>query len=444
MNLDIAGHRIRRIVVLGFGITGRAVAGFCVRVGLPVAVSDANRLSDASRTWLRAHGVPYEDGGHTAEWVTSGDAVILSPGVSIDSAVVVAAREAGLLVSSELDLAQSQVPSIPIVAVTGTNGKGTTVTLIDAILRSAGVHTSLGGNIGTPFISLVDRIEGESVVVLEVSSYQLEQSVRFRPTIGVLLNLAPDHLERHRTMSAYAAAKGRLLQFQREDDTAVLPFELRDRFRQGRARRRFYDEPYPNLPAGWERLSPHNRRNLAAALTAVDALAPNLDLSGLAIDRVAGAFALPHRMEEVGSVAGIRAIDDSKSTNADAAIAALRSVEGPVVLLLGGRHKRAGYDALAREIRTRDVRHAVLFGEAAERLAEALAAAGIRPLRATDLEAAVTTGLTVARPGDTLLFSPACSSHDAFTDYAARGDAFVRLIRAQADDGHRPHKDLSP
>ena len=434
MSVEIDGRPIRRLLVLGLGVTGAAVVAFGQQAGLAVVVSEAGALSEDQRKRLDASGIAYEEGGHTERFLDAVDAVVLSPGVPPDAPIPQAARARGALVLSELDFAAAESGATPIVAVTGTNGKGTTVTLIDEILRFAGMKTVLGGNIGTPFVSLLDRAAASDAIVLEVSSYQLEPCDRFRPKVGVLLNLTPDHLARHGTMAAYAAAKGRLFQQQESDDVAVLPIALGETFLQGRAVRRFYDTPFPPMPAGSDDLSPHNRLNLAAALTAVDALAPGLDLGGLSIDQLEGAFRLPHRLEDLGVFDGVRAINDSKSTNGDSSIAALRSIDGPVVLLLGGRHKGGGYEALAREIRARDVRVVVVFGEAAPRLAETLEAEGVRPRRAEDLEVAVAFGFEVARPGDTLLFSPGCSSFDAFPDYATRGEAFTELARSRKSD----------
>ncbi|MGB2982587.1 MAG: UDP-N-acetylmuramoyl-L-alanine--D-glutamate ligase [Candidatus Bipolaricaulia bacterium] len=432
MSLDVAGSRVQTILVLGLGVTGRAVVTYCLEQGLTPRVSDAHELTADARSWLREASVPFEEGGHAETLLAGADAVVLSPGVPVDHPIVSAAEKAGVLVLSELDLAWSQAFSTPIVAVTGTNGKGTTVTLIDAILRQAGLRTRLGGNIGTPFISLLAGIEACDAVVLEASSFQLEGSRFLHPRVGVLLNLTPDHLDRHGSMGAYAAAKGRLFRLQGDHDVAVLPVGLRDTFRQARARKVHFDAPPPTLPPGAARLSPHNRSNLAAAITAVGELDPGLDLSRLSLDALEDAFSLPHRMQRVGSIGRVQAIDDSKSTNADSAIAALRAVEATTVLLVGGRHKGGGYDSLAREIRKRDVRRVVVFGEAADDLADLLEPSKVVIVHARSVEDAVDVGLASARPGDTLLFSPACSSFDAFRDYADRGETFVRAIRARS------------
>jgi UDP-N-acetylmuramoylalanine--D-glutamate ligase len=441
MSLDVGGLPIRRLLVLGFGVTGRAVVEFCLRRGLPPSVSEARRLTGDERAWLTDHGIAFEEDGHTERLLSNADVVVLSPGVPADHPVPSAARDAGILVLSELDFASSQAFGVPIVAVTGTNGKGTTVTLIDAILRRTGWRTRLGGNIGTPFISLVEGIEDCDAVVLEASSFQLEQSELLRPRVGALLNLTPDHLDRHGTMAAYAEAKGRLFRLQDHEDVAVVPSGLRDVFRQGKGRRISFDAPPPALPVGIEPLSPHNRENLAAAISCVAALDPTFDGRALVIDSLQDAFSLPHRMQEIGAVNRVRVINDSKSTNANSTVAALRAIDARTTLLLGGRHKGAGYTALAREIRSRDVRRVVVFGEAASFFEDLFENEGITAMRAASMEEAVALGLAGARWGDVLLFSPACSSFDAFRNYAERGNAFVRGVRACSGFVERTGKD---
>jgi len=429
------GRPIRSLLILGFGVTGRAVAEFAAAHRVRALISEGGSLGERARTWLDARGVPFEEGGHTERFLGQAEAVVLSPGVRADEPVVRAAEAADLPVLSELDLATLQVPSLPVVAVTGTNGKGTTVVLIDEILRQAGWHSTVGGNIGTPFVSLLDGVEELDVIVLEASSYQLEQTRFLKPRVAALLNLTPDHLKRHGTMAAYAAAKGRLFRRQEPDDVAVLPMALAAVFDQGSARRIFFDAREIALPPGADHLAPHNRLNLAAAVCAACAFNPSIDPKEIDLSTLESAFHLPHRMEEVGRLDGVRIVNDSKSTNADSAVAALRSTDGPAVLLLGGRSKGAGYEALADEIRRRavrqEIRSVVLFGEAAAEFEIVFAGAGAVTERASSLEEAVDIGLAAAAPGDSLLLSPACSSFDAFRNYEARGNAFVEVVRAR-------------
>lgn len=432
MIVESGGRRIRSLLILGLGVTGRAVAEFCSRRGIRAFVSEAGVLDSASRGWLEERRIPYEDGGHSDRFLEEAEAVVLSPSVRPDVPTILAARASGLPTLSELDLAALQVPSVPIVAVTGTNGKGTTATLIDAVLRAFGRHPRLGGNIGTPFVSLIGRPDACDVFVLEASSYQLEQTEHLRPCVAALLNLTPDHLTRHGTMDAYAAAKGRLLERQTAEDTAVLPAGLADRFRQGSGRRLLFDAPTVKLPAGAEGLAPHNRLNLAAALCAVAAFDSEIDPLSVDVATLSDAFRLPHRLEEVGWIGDVRIVNDSKSTNADSSIAALRAVDAPVVLLLGGRSKGAGYGALAAEIGRRRVRSTILFGEAVEEFEALFAEAGIGAERARTLDEAVGVGLRAARGGDVLLLSPGCSSFDAYDNYEERGRAFVRAVRARS------------
>ena len=228
-------------------------------------------------------------------------------------------------------------------------------------------------------------------------------------------------------MEAYRAAKGRLFRLQTADDVAILPSRWADRFREGSARRVRFDRG-DGMPAGAERLALHQQANLRAALCACEALYTGFDQDGIPIDRIAEVLRLPHRMEVVGRVGGVRVIDDSKATNPASTVAALAAVDGASVLLLGGQAKEAGYDALCDAIDAAAVRRIIVFGAAADRLAELL---GRRPVeRVAGVEQAIRAGLAVARPGDTLLFSPACASFDAYRNFEERGEAFARAVRA--------------
>jgi UDP-N-acetylmuramoylalanine--D-glutamate ligase len=280
-------------------------------------------------------------------------------------------------------------------------------------------------------ISLVETVAPGDVLVIEMSSYQLEQMVAFRPDVGVLLNLAPDHLARHGSMRAYAESKGQLFKNQKETDVAVLPRCLADRFSQGRARRVYYDEQFADLPSGATKLRTHEQANLRAALCAWEAVSPIQSISDVDLSKILPALRLPHRMSPIGWVNDVLVINDSKATNPAATVAAISSLPGRLVLLLGGRFKEGGYNALASAVDADRVRQIVLFGEASAQLEAALSAGqkAMPRLAAASLEDAVHLGLRVAEPGDTLLLSPACSSFDGFRDFADRGERFADVIR---------------
>jgi UDP-N-acetylmuramoylalanine--D-glutamate ligase len=423
-----------RLLMLGFGLTGKAVCAFAIKHGLPIVVSEFGQLSQEQQIWLEERSILFEHSGHTPLFLAQVDTVVLSPGVPADRPILSEARERGIAVISEIDFALGFIGECPVVAVTGTNGKSSTVEVITKILQTQKLRARSAGNIGIPLISLVDEVAAMDALVLEISSYQLEQSCGFRPNIGLLLTLTPDHLHRHTTMKAYADAKGRLFTNQGPDDVAIIPRMLASQFDGGRGRRMIYDEIFDVLPPGTDNLLPHEQSNLRAALAACQALVPGFDVSKLPMDEICPAFRLPHRMEVLGFIDGVRIINDSKSTNAGSAIVALRSVEEPIVLLLGGHSKGAGYESLIDAIANSDVREVILFGEAADELNDLfvqLLTDGPPVSVTRTMEAAVVRGLRIAQTGDVLLLSPACSSYDAFTDYVERGELFVSMIRTQ-------------
>lgn len=431
--MRIASREVTQATVLGYARTGEAVASFLARRGARVLVSERGILTANARRALDAAGIAHEEGGHSTAALET-DLLVLSPGVPPTLALLAEAARRGIPVISELDLASLFIPpEIPIVAVTGTNGKSTTVELMGALLRASGRDTVVAGNIGTPAISILERPSLPEVLVLEASSFQLEQSLHLHPQVAVLLNLSPNHLDRHGTMEAYTAAKARLFERQTERDAAVLPRGLCATFPAGRARRVFFDEaPLSPLPFLAE-LAPHNRANLRAALAACAALFPDFAPSRVRREDLREALSLPFRLHLEGSVAGVDVLNDSKSTNAASTIAALASVPSPVVLILGGRHKGGGYEELARAIIARAVRSVVLYGEAAPLLAATLDVTGYgRAMECVDLRQAFAEALSVSRPGDTILLSPACSSFDQYKDYTKRGEDFAQIVRSHA------------
>ncbi|MBE0636692.1 hypothetical protein IH601_11905, partial [Candidatus Bipolaricaulota bacterium] len=326
-----------RLLVLGFGVTGRAVCDYALRHSFPVCVSDQRHLSQSQQHWLEANEIAFEHEGHTARFLSAVDAVILSPGIPDDHPVVQAARQRDLRVLSEIEFALGLLSGHRVIAVTGTNGKSSTVEVIAKLLKLQGQQAWVAGNIGIPLISIVDEVARGDVLVLEVSSYQLEQSRRLRPGVGVLLNLTPDHMQRHKDMRSYAEAKSRLFAHQEASDVAIMPKALASQFEAGEGRRVFYDglnDPFPDFVGG---LLPHERSNLKAAVAACETLGPDFDRDRVSMGDILEAFRLPHRMETVGTIHGVHVINDSKSTNAASTIAALRCMNAPTVVLLGGR-----------------------------------------------------------------------------------------------------------
>jgi UDP-N-acetylmuramoylalanine--D-glutamate ligase len=353
-------------------------------------------------------------------------AVVKSPGVPDRAPVVAEARRRGLPVMGELELAWRLVPA-EVIAVTGTNGKTTTVELLGEIHRAAGVPVRVVGNVGRAYASLAGEELGGAVVVCEASSFQLEDTLAFAPEAGVLLNLEPDHLDRHGTLEAYREAKLQVFARQGPGDVAVAPPGLAI---PGAARR---VAPLPVRDgAVWhegERLEvrlrgPHNLANAASA--AAVALARGVDpRPGLA------SFAgVEHRLEEVERIGGVLYINDSKATNVASTLVALASLrEAPVHLILGGQGKGQDFTPLRAPIAAGDV-SVYLIGEDAERIGAAVGGE-----RCGDLPTALDRAAARARPGDVVLLSPACASFDQFADFEARGRAFKELVRARRSSG---------
>jgi len=345
--------------------------------------------------------------------------VVKSPGVPNEAPVIARARQLGLPVVGELELAWRLLPN-RFVAVTGTNGKTTTVELLGAIWRAAGLPVAVAGNVGKPLSALVGEVGADATIVCEVSSFQAEDAVSLAPDVGVLLNLTPDHLDRHGSFDAYRDAKLSLFARQAPDQLAIAPdwIEL-----PGEGRRVALGEP--PLPADEIRLrGPHNLENARAAATA--ALAAGVPGEAVA-DALRSFAGVPNRLEEVGTVDGVLYVNDSKATNVSAAARAIESFFAGVHVILGGSLKGGGFEGLREPVAERC--HACyLIGEAADRLAIDLAPAGVPLHRCGDLESAVAAARSAARPGEVVLLSPACASYDQFRDYEERGDRFRALV----------------
>jgi UDP-N-acetylmuramoylalanine--D-glutamate ligase len=434
-----------RALVCGFGRTGRAVARVLASHGVAVRVTDratAAALGVDPGEWP---GMELLLGEQAPDVLAGVDLVVPSPGVPGCDPVLSAAVTRGIVVASEIEVAFGFL-ACPLVAITGTNGKSTTTTLVGLAFEAAGRRPFVGGNLGTPLVTAAD---GDfDVAVAEVSSFQLEWTRRFRPVAAAVLNVTPDHLDRHASFAEYRELKGRLFAAQQATDLAVANRDDADALALGRAAPgrlvTFGREPVAHgafatatgvavrLGDGEERydlgrtrlLGEHNRENVMAAAL----LARSLDVPPAALQHAIDTMEpLPHRLALVAERRGVRWYDDSKATNVGAAAKSLASLSGPLVLLAGGVDKGGDYAPLAAAACGK-TRFALLFGAAAERIAAALTAAGVPVRTVTTLAAAVEGAAAVASRGDAVVLAPACSSFDMFTDYAARGRAFRAAV----------------
>ncbi len=414
---ELAG---RRVLVVGLARSGIAASEALLGVGAAVVGFDRDEALDVGR--LAALGVEIHLGVEEETLLQGIDVVVKSPGVPGETVLVDRARARGVPVWSEIELGVRLLDN-PILGVTGTNGKTTTSELLGAVFRSAARPVEVAGNVGRPLTSLVGTVSPDAWVVCELSSFQLEDVHTLDPEIAVLLNLEPDHLDRHGTLERYTDAKLRLFERQSGDDVAVVPRGFGDV--PGEARRVEFagDDALPAEPRIPGR---HNRENAAAATAAARA-------AGIADDAIADALVtfagVPHRIELVRELRGVRFVNDSKATNVAAALRALASFpEARLHVILGGRGKRESYEPLAAAFDESD--RAYLIGEAAEEIAPALVAAGVELVRAGVLATALREAAAAAVAGDVVLLSPACASFDQFRDFEARGAAFRELVEA--------------
>jgi len=413
----------RHATVLGLGRSGQALVKFLIARGVNVFASDQGLLRPELKAELLSLGAVIEENGHTEHALQNADVVIVSPGIESTTPILKTARSRRIPIIGELELAYQFCPSDTIIAITGTNGKTTTTRLTGELLKSYGADVLVAGNIGIPLIEHIDQIRPETIVVLEVSSFQLETIHTFKPRVSLFTNFAPNHLDRYKTLAEYFDAKCRLFENQTEDDFAVvsrqlplLPTALPTMF--------FYEKTLPQLQS--LNLSPHNRLNLAAALTATrtidSAITPNkIDLQQI--------FNIPHRIQYVGEVNRVRFYDDSKATNVAATLAALETFDAPLIPILGGHDKGCDYAPLAQAIVKKEIKHVLLLGEASRKIARALEQGGYhQPLSVVrDLREAVS--LATHHPGSVCLLSPACSSFDMFKNYEERGEVFRQAVQ---------------
>jgi len=437
-------------LVVGLARSGRAAARLLAGRGEQVTGVDSGYPDGAAglaregvEVFLDTDGLDRLDGTRT---------VVKSPGVPREAPVIAAALERGIDVVGELELAWRAIPN-RFLAVTGTNGKTTTVELLGHVYRTAGEPVTVAGNVGTPLASLAGDVDPAATVICEASSFQLEDSSYFAPECGVFLNLAPDHLDRHRDMEGYLAAKLRIFANQGNDDVAIYNAEdpalagvdlggcaRRVAFCRGAAPECevalaegtiFYDGE-PLIAAGELGLvGEHNIDNAMAAASAALAMGIDRDAVREGLRSFAG---VPHRLEQVAEIGGVRFVNDSKATNVASAVVGISAFEGGVHAILGGSEKREPFAPLIEPLRERCVA-CYLTGATADRLAAELApafVAGVEPHRAADLEDAVHRAAAAARPGEVVLLSPACASFDLFENFERRGDRFREIVEGLA------------
>ncbi len=405
-----------RVLVLGLARSGRAAVTALRTHGVDVSAYDANPELDIAGIEIGADLGAWDDA-----LLDGVELVVKSPGIPTEAPPVASARARGVSVISEIELG-ARLLANPILGITGTNGKTTTAALLGAMFAAAGVAAEVVGNIGRPLTSLVGAVSRDAWVVCELSSFQLEDVESLHCRIAVLLNLEPDHLDRHGSFERYRDAKLRLFERQTPDDLAIVPrgFDAVP----GAGRRLEFDGA-DELPA--EPLIPgaHNRENAVAATAAARAAG----LPDAAIAEALETFAgVEHRIEHVATVAGVRYINDSKATNVAAARRALAAFPGArKLVILGGRGKAEPYAPLADAFGPDD--RAYLIGEASEAIGVALGSAGVPFERSGDLASAVASAAAEGREGDVVLLSPACASFDQFRDYEVRGQEFGKLVQ---------------
>jgi UDP-N-acetylmuramoylalanine--D-glutamate ligase len=390
-------------------------------IGCDAGASEDPRLAEAARR-LSAAGVEVQLDASGVALAARARTLIKSPGVPQSAPLVVAARSRGIPVLGELEVAWRLLEN-EFVAVTGTNGKTTTTEWIGHIHREAEAPVAVAGNVGTAVSSLIGEIDSGTTVVCEASSFQLEDTEAFAPEAAVLLNLEPDHLDRHESMEAYTAAKLRIFANQSGDDIAVVPGDGISLSTRARVIR-YGDGAERELAEEIRLPGEHNRQNgMAAAATC---LARGIDEQAVA-QGLRTFRGVVHRLEPIAELDGVRWVNDSKATNVASTIVALRAFRGGVHLIAGGRGKGQDFSPLAPLVRDR-CRAAYLIGEAAPELAVALESAGVELHEVGDLARAVAQARRRARIGETVLLSPACASYDQYQDFEARGDHFRALV----------------
>jgi UDP-N-acetylmuramoylalanine--D-glutamate ligase len=456
----------KRVLVIGLARTGVATALFCAERGALVTATDTRTADELGESVAKLHaaGVHLQLGGYSDAILHLQQLVIPSPGVPADAPLLAKARELGIPVWSEIELA-SRFLRGQLIGITGSNGKTTTTVLVEHILRRAGFAAKAAGNIGTPLIALANESTDRSFTVAELSSFQLELIEVFRPNLSVLLNLSPDHLDRHKSFRAYAAAKARIFENQIEHDFAVLNLDDKNclefapsrpqlywfsrksevaqgsfvrngtiLFRSGGMEQEILDCAELSLPGA------HNLENVLAAVAVTRLVGAKPELLAEAIRSFPG---IEHRIEFVAEIHGVRYYNDSKATNVDATLKALEAFPGRIFVILGGKDKDSDYTQLRAALRDKAIL-ALLIGDAADKIEKQIAGS-VAIQRSGTLGDAVQLAAQSAHAGDIVLLTPACASFDQFQNYEHRGRVFKELVQHLPDSAesaeHKGRKD---
>lgn len=436
----------KKVLVVGLGKTGLALAKFLIAKGARVTISDRQPASALVGQIRRLKDIDFEleSGGHGLKTFLEADLIVLSPGVPPNLTPIEVARASGIPVLSELDLASHFIKT-PIIAITGTNGKTTTTTLIAKVLKTNGLRVWSGGNLGRPIIDAA-ALNKLDYIVAEVSSFQLELTSKFHPYIGVFLNISKDHLDRHGDLSLYFGCKSKLFSVQTKNDWAILDKDNPDIANVPTlGRKLFFSDKRELFPGAYLKdghifaclnslrwqldigslplLGKHNYKNIMAVLLVAQIAGCKFNATEKTIYNFKG---LPHRLEWVKAINGINFYNDSKGTNVGATIAALESLNPPIILIAGGLSKTQKFEPL-RKIVKKKVKAAILLGEAKDAIAQALD--GTAPIiKVSDLKEAVLAAMDWAKNRENVLFSPACASFDMFRDYKQRGLIFKKIV----------------
>ena len=441
----------KRISILGMARSGVSCAILLHKMGAEVFVSDIKKkeLLSSQISQLEDFDIDFETGGHTSQAIQNKDFIVVSPGIPSDIPLLNQAEELGIPRFSEIEIAY-WLTDAKIVGVTGSNGKTTTVTLLGEILKEDKREYQVGGNIGIPFSGIVEKVSPDGIIMLELSSFQLEWIEEFRPYVASVLNITPDHLDRHADMNSYIAAKLRILENQTENDFAVLNVDNEGSLKFsafGKSKKVFFStktEPEPGAfirggklftrSNGWETeiiavgdigiKGPHNLSNVCATCAICSILGVAPDSMRKTLLSFTG---VEHRLEPVAAISGVSFINDSKATNVDSVWYALQSVPPPIILIAGGKDKGGDFTRL-KDLVQKNVKALILIGEAEEKIKTALGDL-VTTYHSDSLEDAVELAYKKAAPKNTVLLSPGCASFDMFRDYQHRGQVFKSSVR---------------